>query len=108
MPRAQSRCRKDGCDQLKPCPDHTPKPWAGSTRRSRLPPDWDQRRELVAARAGGRCEGLSFAGESTWHAAGCTGQGSECDHKHRGDNHALDNLAWLSSPCHAEKTRRGL
>lgn len=108
MPRASSRCRKGGCDELQPCPIHTPAPWAGSTRRRRLPPDWEQRRELVAERADGLCEGLSLDGEQTWHVDDCDGHGSQCDHRVRGDDHSLDNLAWLSVPCHAEKTRRGL
>lgn len=73
--------------------------WAGSSRAERLPPDWPQLRAEVERRAAGRCEALE-------HAAGCHGIGAECDHIIAGDNHQLDNLQWLSGPCHAAKTQR--
>lgn len=76
-----------------------PKPWADSTRRSRLPSDWPQRRAKVKARAQGRCQ-------AAVHEPECNGVGSECDHVIAGDDHSLDNLQWLSKPCHSAKTKR--
>ena len=72
--------------------------WTTSNRSQRLPDDWPQRRAKAKTRAHGQCE-------ATHHAPGCTGTGSECDHIEPGDNHNLDNLQWLSTACHAAKTR---
>ena len=80
-------------------------PWAGSTRKARLPADWEQRRVATRDRAGGRCEGISLHGEPRWHVPTCTGIGAECDHDKRGDDHRLENLRWLSPPCHRRKTQ---
>ena len=71
--------------------------WAGSTRRSRLPPDWGKRRVKVKARAKGRCQ-------ATRHVPECDGIGAECDHVVPGDDHSLPNLQWLSASCHWAKT----
>lgn len=79
--------------------------WSSSDRRSRLPSDWPKRVAATKRRAGGRCEGISLAGEPRWHVPRCTGVGAECDHDNRGDDHSLPNLRWLSSPCHARKTQ---
>lgn len=72
--------------------------WAGSTRRARLPSDWPTRRAKVRRRAKGMCE-------AKVHVPECDGYGSECDHIDQGDDHSLSNLQWLSTPCHAAKTR---
>ena len=79
--------------------------WQGSTRRSRLPADWDKRRAATKERARGRCEGISLHGEPRWHVSECNGIGSECDHDKRGDDHSLANLRWLSTECHKRKTQ---
>ena len=71
--------------------------WTTSTRRDRLPPDWWAIRQRVKRRANGQCE-------ATHHAPGCTGTGTDADHITPGDNHALDNLQWLSTACHRAKT----
>ena len=78
--------------------------WQGSTRRSRLPDDWEARRAASSQRAGGRCEGITLAGEERWHVDECDGVGTDCDHDVPGDDHELDNLRWLSGPCHDRKT----
>lgn len=73
-------------------------PWQGtSNRRAELPPDWPVRRSIVAARAHGMCEART-------HDPRCDGTGRECDHIDGRDNHSLDNLQWLSTPCHKAKT----
>ena len=73
--------------------------WSTSDRHSRLPHDWQAIRRRVRARAHGRCE-------ATVHAPGCDGRGTECDHIIPGDDHSLENLAWLNSYCHKAKTQR--
>lgn len=72
--------------------------WAGSTRASRLPGDWETRRRRVRARAGGQCEHVGRSGR-------CPRPGAECDHIARGDDHSLDNLQWLCREHHAAKTQ---
>lgn len=72
--------------------------WANSDRKDRLPHDWARRVEAVKRRARGRCE-------ASWHVPECDGRGRDCDHIIQGDDHSLDNLQWLSPPCHAAKTR---
>lgn len=73
--------------------------WNNSTRAARLPADWAQRRRIVCERAHGRCQ-------AERHAPECNGIGTDCDHIVQGDNHSLDNLQWLSHPCHKAKTER--
>lgn len=70
--------------------------WAGSTRRQRLPPDWQQRRTLVLQRDGHTCQ-LRYPDI-------CTGRATDVDHKIHGDNHALTNLQAACNPCHQRKT----
>jgi 5-methylcytosine-specific restriction endonuclease McrA len=74
-------------------------PWDTSTRASRLPSDWSQRRADTRDRAGGICQ---------WVESGvrCTAPGRECDHIHPGDDHSPANLQWLCSPHHRLKTKR--
>lgn len=72
--------------------------WTGSNRASRLPPDWKKRRAAVAARAGYYCEAI-VGGER------CRALGAECDHITPGDDHSLENLAWLCQAHHKAKTQ---
>lgn len=72
--------------------------WTTSTRRDRLPNDWEARVKAVKKRAKGRCE-------ETHHAPTCNGRGRDVDHKVQGDDHSLENLQLLSGPCHDRKTR---
>lgn len=71
--------------------------WEGSTRKQRLPGDWPIRRGLVRGRAHNMCEART-------HHPACDGIGTDCDHVVQGDDHSLDNLQWLSGPCHKAKT----
>lgn len=71
--------------------------WQTSTRRERLPRNWDQLRAHTRDRAGGRCE-------ATAHHPDCDGWGTDADHITPGDDHTPGNLQWLSPPCHQAKT----
>lgn len=75
------------------------KPWAGSTRRDRLPADWAQRRAAVIRRDGGRCQ-MPQADRLP-----CGAPGTDIDHIRRGDDHRLDNLWLLCRACHTAKTQ---
>ena len=74
-------------------------PWAGSTRRSRLPDDWPQRVRDIKTRDRGTCQ-------ADHHAPRCDRRGTDVDHIEPGDNHSLANLQLLSRACHAAKTAR--
>lgn len=74
--------------------------WSGSTRKQRLPRDWEERRAAVSARAGGRCE-ATMRDDTR-----CVEPGTDCDHVRRGDDHALTNLQWLCGWHHDKKTAR--
>lgn len=81
--------------------------WSGSTRRRRLPPDWPARRQLAAARAGGRCEWWRVLAELGWRDdPACSRPGTDADHIHRGDDHRPQNLAWICGPHHDLKSSR--
>ena len=73
--------------------------WTSSNRRAELPSDWEQRRQARRRIAGDRCE-------AERHAPGCNGIGRECDHHGDRLDHSIENLRWLSTPCHAAKTQR--
>lgn len=83
---------------------HTRSPFEGSTRRERLPANWD---EL-------RAEGLLSNPTQICHWCGKPG-GTDFDHKVPGDDHRQENLDWIHSwrdvkagrstrNCHGEKT----
>ena len=59
--------------------------WSTSTRKSRLPENWEALRLEVRDRAGGRCEYADANGR-------CTNIGNQCDHIIRGDDHSKANL----------------
>lgn len=78
--------------------------WQGSTRRERLPANWE---ELKA-------EGLRRNRRQICHWCGLPG-GTDFDHKNAGDDHSQDNLDWIHSRkdveegrsrrnCHGEKS----
>lgn len=72
--------------------------WSSSNRRAQLPTDWAKRRAQVKARAHGRCQ-------AEQHVDTCDGIGTDCDHIADPNDHSLDNLQWLSGPCHKAKTQ---
>lgn len=73
--------------------------WNSSDRRGRLPTNWPELRAKVRERAHGLCQ-------AKHHVPECDGIGTDCDHIIAGDNHGLDNLQWLSHPCHKAKTEK--
>lgn len=76
------------------------RPWAGSTRRQRLPADWAKPggpRDRVLSAPGGRVCALRFRDI-------CVGYATEVDHKKRGDDHSDANLQPACQPCHAHKS----
>jgi 5-methylcytosine-specific restriction enzyme A len=75
------------------------RPWAGSTRRARLPADWDRpggTRDQVFARDGRVC--------ALRYPDLCVGVATQVDHKQRGDDHRLENLQPACEPCHRKKS----
>lgn len=98
MTRARGVCGTPGCPELNPCPHHTPKPWAGSTRRKRLPPGWSTRiQPAILRRDGHRCQ-------ADEHDPRCDGTATEVDHITRGDDHRPSNLRAMNHWCHQRKT----
>lgn len=73
-------------------------PWHTSDRVRRLPDNWASLRAQARKRAQGQCEAQT-------HHPLCPGTGNECDHIEPGDDHRLENLQWLSTPCHKAKTQ---
>lgn len=78
--------------------------WEGSTRRDRLPDNWDELHEEAHLRNP----------EHICHWCGLPG-GEDLDHKKRGDDHRIENLDWIHGRrsyqsgaskrnCHGEKT----
>ena len=74
--------------------------WAGSNRRSRLPPDWPVRRKRIFARDGGRCTYVERDGTR------CPLPATDVDHVERGDDHSDENLTSLCEGHHAHKSAR--
>jgi len=75
--------------------------WEGSTRKSRLPEDWPQRRIQVLARDGGRCQWRDRPDVQI-----CGRRGNQVDHIIPGDDHRLTNLQVLCEPHHNVKSAR--
>ena len=96
MARAPKICPKPGCPNTTPCPDHHPVAWAGSTRSSRLPSNWQRIRQQVLTRDHHTCQAC--------HGTRCGNRRLEVDHIDRGDDHRLANLQTLGHDCHVAKT----
>lgn len=93
MPRAPKVCATPGCPHPQPCPDHRPKPWAGSTRRKRLPKNWNRITRRILRRDP-MCKVCGVA------------PSVEVDHIQRGDDHSPGNLQGICKRCHAIKSSR--
>lgn len=65
--------------------------WQGSSRRARLPDDWQRRRRRVLRR-------------DAWTCYNCGGEASEVDHIVAGDDHDEANLAAICASCHRRKS----
>jgi 5-methylcytosine-specific restriction endonuclease McrA len=69
------------------------KPWATSTRKARLPPNWPKLRHYILDRDSHICHVCRRAGAD------------QVDHVIAGDNHHEANLAAIHGwPCHAQKS----
>ncbi|MGH2670099.1 MAG: HNH endonuclease [bacterium] len=71
--------------------------WERSTRRQRLPDNWDEIRTPVRNRAAGQCEAVD-------DGIRCPAPGVECDHIIPGDDHRPENLQWLCGWHHGRKS----
>lgn len=69
--------------------------WAGSTRRSRLPTDWQTIRTRVLQRDRGVCQ---------IRGPRCTHRATEVDHVIAGDDHRDEALQAACTPCHRDKS----
>jgi 5-methylcytosine-specific restriction enzyme A len=87
-------CAAVGCPVLTGttyCEAHRPAPWAGSTRRSRLPADWPKIVAFILERDGRRCYI-------------CGRHAGRVDHIVAGDDHSYINLAAICSDCDKRKS----
>lgn len=79
--------------------------WDTSTRRSRLPKDWDERRRKVLKRDGYRCTWEDIIENGSRIRCKATEE-LEVDHRIPNDDHSLENLRTLCHVHHAIKTSR--
>ena len=99
MNKAPTPCIETGCEGYvinnARCKEHQTY-WKGSTRRERLPKDWNTRRQIVFNRDKGIC-----------YLCGGTGADT-VDHIVQGDDHSIENLALVHDKvpphCHRKKT----
>lgn len=95
--RASTVCAEPGCPTITEtgshCAAHTPPAWSGSTRRRRLPKNWERTRARILRRGNHRCYI-------------CGGRATEVDHINPGDDHSEANLAAICAPCHRSKSAR--
>lgn len=94
MGRKWGPCAQPRCPVLTAttyCDEHKPPPWKGSTRRSRLPPDWNRLVAVVLDRDDRRCYL-------------CGRYANRVDHIVAGDNHHPSNLAAICYPCDLRKS----
>ncbi|MCV7016736.1 HNH endonuclease [Mycobacterium phage Herbertwm] len=70
--------------------------WYSSTRRQRLPPDWELKYRLPRLR------------HDRWlcqvKGPGCVRAATDVDHVKPGDDHSFDNLQSLCRICHGKKS----
>lgn len=99
MPRAPKVCARCGNDQ--PCPDHTQKPWEGTTSKGFPAP---VRRRILARDPICRCLGCDRCTPD-----GCQRPSTEADHLHEsasggGDDEA--NGRGMCTPCHRHRSQQ--
>lgn len=100
MSRAAKPCTEPGCPRLQPCADHTPAPWASSTRRTRTISGSAQQKR--AARIMRRYERICHVcarpmADEVDHVVPLAEGGADDD----------SNLRPIhSKPCHRDKTQR--
>lgn len=73
--------------------------WHGSTRKARLPADWERLRAVVLRRCGNRCEWVE-------NGIRCHNAATDVDHIIPGDDHRPEALQGLCNPHHLIKTAR--
>lgn len=102
MPRAPKACSSPGCPNLAPCTTHRRTPWAGSTRRATLPPDWAGRKRRRHQLDNWTCV------DCGWHDP--TGRTLDCDHTGDRDDHRIASLRTRcnerANGCHRRRTQR--
>jgi 5-methylcytosine-specific restriction enzyme A len=100
MPRAPKICPAAGCTNTQPCNEHTPTPWATSTRRART---------LSGSAQQKRARHILMQHDAICHACG-NGGADEVDHViplAEGGADDESNLRPIHSrPCHAAKSAR--
>lgn len=95
-------CSQPGCPNLRPCPNHAPKPWSTPSARNQARSSgngWDQQRtrKRILKRDGHRC-----------YIADCTTPATIVDHvipMAEGGTDTDDNKASMCEPHHDEKSR---
>jgi 5-methylcytosine-specific restriction enzyme A len=100
MPLAPTPCLENGCGgyatRMGRCPTHQLPAWNNSTRKQRLPSDWNTRRQIILRRDKNIC-----------HVCGDPGADG-VDHIIAGDDHSLKNLAPIHDRtppfCHKYKS----
>jgi hypothetical protein len=77
-----------------------PDAWAGSTRKSTLPVDWDRLRKVCFKRDGYQCTWVMEDGFR------CPMPATDCDHIEDRDDHSLANLRSLCADHHLKRTSK--
>lgn len=71
--------------------------WDTSNRRHQLPPNWQDLRRQVKARAQGICEYID-------NEVRCTTPGTECHHTGHNEDHSINKLQWICTEHHKRET----
>lgn len=77
-------------------------PWAGSTRKARLPADWPARRLAALKRDNYECQWRVLTPEGG--KVLCGEPATDADHRIPGDDHSLENLQSLCGVHHGRKS----